>query len=209
MRYERKYRIDNLPFSEVESKVRNHSLAFLPAFPDRWVNTLYLDNKELDCLRENLESTRNRVQFRIRWYGADMLEVKAPVLESKIISGYLEEKSHRPLPSFHIHSRHTIADYVKLHLTSTLDAEPVLLSRYLRSYYQSAGGDYRLTIDRAIEFRSVSPGFFSVLNHTADPAVIVEVKYAEGMDESWTWNEPYWPFSETRFSKYVQGMLTY
>ena len=42
MRYERKYRIEQASFQEVLHTVKMNPAAFRTAFPDRWVNSVYI-----------------------------------------------------------------------------------------------------------------------------------------------------------------------
>lgn len=207
MRFERKYRIPYLSFEEADAVLRRHELAFLPAYPDRWINTLYLDTPDLEGLRNRMNGAEKQVLFRLRWYGGNWMEAKTPLLETKISMGDLVEKNKRSLPSFRIHSRYDIAEFARLHISTPDQLRPVMLSRFHRRYYQAAGGEFRLTLDHQIEYRTVRPGFFSELNFATDPELTLEVKYEEAHDDAWTFIDYRFPFRSGRFSKYVNGML--
>lgn len=92
MRYERKYRIENLGLTEVRQALRSHPLSFRKLFPDRQVNNIYLDTSDLHFFQENLEGVAERRKYRIRWYGSDLSLAQAPVMEVKLKHGELGEK---------------------------------------------------------------------------------------------------------------------
>jgi hypothetical protein len=92
MRYERKYRIDNLDLAELRQALRSHPLSFRKLFPDRQVNNIYLDTPDLHFFRENLDGVAERRKYRIRWYGPNLNFASKPVLEVKLKQAELGEK---------------------------------------------------------------------------------------------------------------------
>ncbi|SVD50132.1 uncharacterized protein METZ01_LOCUS402986 [marine metagenome] len=62
-------------------------------YPDRYINTIYLDNPDYESVRDNLTGISDRFKTRIRWYDGDPI-VK---LEKKIRKGRLVRKETTPL----------------------------------------------------------------------------------------------------------------
>jgi hypothetical protein len=82
---------------------------------------------------------------------------------------------------------------------------PSLVNEYRRSYYHSADGRFRLTIDREIQcaaYRSRPER----LRSFADNLLVVELKYGPEQEHVLDEFTQYWPLRMDRFSKYVNGM---
>ena len=69
MRYERKYKIENISYSLVEQSIRLHPAGFQKLFPDRQVNNIYFDTMGLEFFKQSHEGSSPRVKIRLRWYG--------------------------------------------------------------------------------------------------------------------------------------------
>ncbi|MEM6272738.1 MAG: VTC domain-containing protein [Bacteroidota bacterium] len=100
MRYERKYRVEELGLAGVRAILERHPVSFRTLYPDRQVNNIYLDTRQMTFYRENLSGVSQRRKYRIRWYGPDLLQVRRPVLEIKLKDGELGEKVSAGLPDF-------------------------------------------------------------------------------------------------------------
>lgn len=229
MRFERKFRIEGQDFAQVRQEVRQHPLAFRTLFPDRVVNNLYLDTPFLDFLNENLDGVGVRTKFRIRWYGQDFTRVDKPVLEVKRKDGELGDKLFAHLPNFIIGDT-GLATYLQENLNRQLQIkansatpnsqdrfrefilpdvrlEPTLFNRYVRSYLISADGKFRLTLDRKMEFATPRQAVMSALRWRLDDAVVMEIKYDQGMEASWDRVGQNLPYRIGKNSKYVNGLL--
>ena len=84
--------------------------------------------------------------------------------------------------------------------------QPTLLNSYLRSYYGTTDGKYRITIDRELRYFS----FLNAKKFTRflieDQAVVLELKYDETLDEDAAFIMQYIPFRYSKSSKYVTGL---
>lgn len=81
-RFEVKIPIPLNRLEEIKIWLMTHSLWFRPHFPDRQVNSLYLDTPHLERYEENLSGISVRKKVRIRWY--DILDnAKSAKLEFK------------------------------------------------------------------------------------------------------------------------------
>ncbi len=216
LRHERKFRAAGLPVPHALAAVRLHPWGFKPAYPDRRVNNLYLDTPGLDCLRDNLAGQGEREKFRLRWYGDEEAAVVRPTLEIKFKSGLLNGKQSWTTGDLVLAPGPEPAD-VDACLDGT-QAPPgvlsllrglrmTLLNSYLRSYYISRDGRFRLTVDRDLEFRQVYPGRRpSARGLREHGTVIVELKYSpEDRDRAERFHLGF-PLRLTRSSKYATGL---
>lgn len=228
MRYERKFRIEMEDFAQVAQRVRTHPASFRTLFPDRVVNNLYLDTPQLEFLEENLSGVGIRSKYRIRWYGPDFSHVQKPLLEIKRKDEALGEKLFGILPEFDLHTV-AIRPYIQKHIRSSLEIkkdlkavsdatdkpefifpevslEPVLFNRYLRSYYISFDGKFRLTLDRKMEFTSAQSPSLRRLDWTEDDAVVMEIKYELADSPFWDTIGQHFEYRLGKNSKYVNGV---
>lgn len=225
MRYERKYRVETQQHYEVLEMVRGHRMSFRTLYPDRQVNNIYLDTPNLQFYRENLSGVGQRRKYRIRWYHEDIQNVTRSVLEVKIKDNELGEKVIAPMPDMQLgdyagmraaidaalHKLNFSEEGVQsgAHGTSLVlipPLHPVLVNTYLRSYFISYCGRYRLTVDRDMHFYGVDHHFNAYRNHSTDSAVVVEVKYEEEDDMDYDQVGQFIPYRLGKNSKYVNGV---
>jgi hypothetical protein len=213
MRYERKFVIFDLGVAETEAVVRFHPAVFREIYHPRWVNNIYFDTPSLDHYHANVRGIAQRVKCRIRWYGKPAGPIARPTLELKRKSGLLGSKESHPLHPMELDDRFDARHVLeKSDLPATLRCDlgplhPVLMNRYRRRYFLSHDGKYRLTVDSALAYRTVSPGasrFPAWL--PSDGRVIVELKFAYGGEEGAKRIASRFPFRITRSSKYVLGI---
>ena len=67
-RYEIKFILDNAKLSEIYQWIKD-STFMKKSFPDRKVNSLYFDDENYSCVRDNLAGISDRKKMRFRWYG--------------------------------------------------------------------------------------------------------------------------------------------
>jgi len=92
----------------------------------------------------------------------------------------------------------------KTRLTNGPWQEPTLGVRYHRSYWISANGAFRLTIDSDLQY--LYPPHRSEARPWPMEGVVLEIKHALEDDERARPLYQAWPFRPTRHSKYVRGM---
>ncbi len=207
MRYERKYRIDNQHYLQVLQEVMNIRGAFHSAYPDRWVNSIYLDNPNYGALRENLSGVSDRSKYRLRWYGEDFDDISNPILEEKVKSNLLGYKNLQKLQSTSL-SPMNIRTTLNIDMLKDINVEPVVMIRYLRTYLVSYDEGVRITIDRNLQYRGVN-------NFQVDPfpvydeAIILEVKYDQDIEEEIQDILQSIKYRLTKNSKFVSGMMNY
>lgn len=215
-RYERKFLISQLTSSEIESLIRLHPAMFSEIYTLRFVNSLYFDSFDMMNYFDNVEGLHDRVKIRVRWYGDLFGHIENPVLEIKIKKGLMGRKVPYPLSPFSINkgfSSDTIRQVFKSsqipqHLKSDLmSLQCVLLGRYNRKYYQSVCHNYRITIDKDMEFYKPSVSNSDFIHKSADWVnTVMELKYKHDKDDDAERIINHFPFRMTKNSKYVSGI---
>jgi hypothetical protein len=125
-------------------------------YPDRYINTIYIDDPDFESVRDNLAGISDRMKARIRWY-----DNSSPVkLEKKIRKGRLGKKKIFPLDlggdfssnlsPLELRNRVQKAVFNCVELNDAYYA-PVLGVRYLRKYFEDRIG-LRVTFDEEIQF---------------------------------------------------------
>lgn len=218
LRYERKFLAPGHSLAEVLSMVRRHPAIFRESYPARVVNSLYLDTPGRRDYFEHINGIPNRLKTRVRWYGPLSGHIESPTLERKIKRGLVSGKASNRLSSIHVNgsiSPRALADAMtqaglpEVLLQSLRHLEPALVVRYLRHYFVSGDGHFRLTVDSQLGFTGVHPGTGAM-----NPApsffhpVILELKFdihhageAAGISNTL-------PYRMKRCSKYVLGIDT-
>ncbi|MFT5168500.1 MAG: SPX domain protein involved in polyphosphate accumulation [Saprospiraceae bacterium] len=206
MRYERKYRAENLSPEVVRQAVRLHPASFRKIFPDRQINNIYFDTANLVAYNENVDGIAERRKFRVRWYGKDICTIQKPKLEIKIKNNMLGAKETYPAIDFSLHDLKPLAQSITEHSQLKLSFIPTLINSYQRSYYGTANGDFRITIDSNLRYFSpLSSRMFTRYN-IYDDATVLELKYEEDKDELAEEILQHIPFRYSKSSKYVTGM---
>ncbi|MEE9385058.1 MAG: VTC domain-containing protein [Nannocystaceae bacterium] len=215
-RYERKAHVSELDLAHIEQLVRLHPAAFREVFSQRFVNNIYFDTVDFRSLAENIEGDEHRTKYRLRWYGELLGKVARPVLELKIKSNAVGRKANFPVQSFRLElgfAARTVRDAILasdlppvVHLGVSA-CEAKLMNRYTRRYYLSACSRFRLTIDRNLEYYRIRPTHNTLIHNIRDrDVVVVELKYDREHDEVAHTISSYFPFLQTKSSKYVRGV---
>jgi SPX domain protein involved in polyphosphate accumulation len=213
-RYERKFKIDSLSLPQIESIVRSHPAKFEEAYEPRKVNSLYLDDINMQNVEDNLAGLANREKERVRWYGETFSETKSPILEIKIKRGLLGTKEHHPLKPFILDDSFCKDSIQKLFEDSNLPEynmhilnfrNPTILDVYTRKYFVSSDKKFRLTLDFDIKYFKVNQLFNTFLESVSSTDVVLELKYEAIFDNEVESITNYFPFRVTKSSKYVSG----
>ncbi|MBK9453731.1 MAG: VTC domain-containing protein [Bacteroidetes bacterium] len=222
MRYERKYRVEDLSLPELLQIVRDHPMSFRRLHPDRQVNNIYFDTDELHFFQENLAGVGQRQKLRLRWYGDDHLFAHDPVLEMKCKDNLLGQKFVVDADDFEVADRLQLMQVAKTGIDNmwqmdiaqqvapTLKAlrlSPSLLNTYQRSYYATYNGKFRLTIDRAIHSYAFNARNEPNRLPVKDEAIVVEIKYESEHEAEFQHVGQRLPMRVGKNSKYVIGML--
>ena len=213
-RYERKFLIKARSERVVEAVVRQHPYLFRSAYTDRAVNNVYFDTPKLKSLHDNIQGVRNRTKTRIRWYGDLRGLAPDPKLEFKIKRGLVGTKEIYSLPPLdtagqeierNVEAQLRAADLPTRASLQMAMIRPTLLNSYVRKYFVSADGRFRITIDRDLcFFPARNPWVRRRTRQTC--ATVLELKYAEEDDREACAVSQHLGFRLSRNSKYVTGM---
>lgn len=206
MRYERKYKIESINPEVVRQIVINHPSSFRKIFPDRKVNNVYFDNFALSAYFDNVEGVPERRKLRVRWYGEDIFKIENPKLEIKIKSNQLGYKESYPVDAFELNDLGNLSKEIALKSKSYQIFQPTLINSYLRSYFGTTDGKYRITIDRKLQYFSLINARKFTRFQIEDEAVVLELKYDEHLDDAAAFILQYIPFRYSKSSKYVTGL---
>jgi SPX domain protein involved in polyphosphate accumulation len=207
MRFERKYRIDNLSLQHVQQVLRVHPASFYKIFPDRVVNNIYFDTPHMSCLQDNLNGVNIRKKYRLRWYGPQPHLLKNPQLEIKFKENDLGGKTIFKLGDAQLNDLYSISNQVHAALTEQLVLQPTLLNSYQRSYWGTKDKKFRITIDSGLRFHPLLYAAKFSKYRIFDQVVIVELKYEKEDEKDVHRIIDYLPFRLSKNSKYVQGIL--
>ncbi|NBC07787.1 MAG: VTC domain-containing protein [Bacteroidetes bacterium] len=207
MRYERKYRLEQVALPVVEQVIRQHPAGFRPLYPPRWINNLYFDTPDFQFFKDNVVGAPQRLKYRLRWYGRPFAALSNPVLEVKIKDNMVGRKAYHRLPQ----RNYQATDLPQLvaacrGLAGTgKTLQPLLFNSYYRSYWGAPALPFRLTIDSQLQFGAYRPLPRPVLPYR-DESVVVEVKYDAAEDEQSAFVLQHLPFRLSKNSKYVTGI---
>ena len=162
--------------------------------PERNINSLYLDNKNLSMYKDSVEGTVPRKKIRIRNYNNyPVFDLKNNRLELKISSAEGRYKKTKPTGNINLFN-------FKINDIAYGLCFPVICVTYKRIYYSVK--KIRLTIDRNIVYRRVKFGKISSFLQV-EPYSVIEIKYQnfelDNLIKSF-------PFHFVRFSKYSRAI---
>lgn len=163
-------------------------------YPERKINSLYLDNKSYDMYFNSIEGSVPRKKLRLRNYNDKInfrfdnsnFEVKISSYEGRFKKS--ENFSNYNCSKIMIRDRVYGVCY------------PVINVFYKRIYYYIDG--IRLTIDTDINYRLMNFNKKSLFL-IKDPSITIELKYNDSSKDD-VINS--YPFSYFRFSKYTRGV---
>ena len=215
-RYEKKFVIPNSSSENLESFIDLCNLGFINLFKPRQVTSIYYDTPNFLTALDNINGSRKKRKIRSRFYGNDFENNKVN-LEFKIREGNsgtkrIFELKANPKEIMSFHSLHEIAIKSEIDqyiCDSFISFDPVLICTYKRYYYISICGDYRITIDKKIQYsnfnfcNSSNLGFNSLID---DLNQILELKYSIKKHEGSEEITNQWPFRSSSHSKYIQGL---
>jgi hypothetical protein len=157
-----------------------------------------------------------RLKVRVRWYHDFFAVVEQGILEFKIKRGLVGTKHSYPFPRFvmddqfsgHAFERLLHGDQMEPEVRERLiDHQPHLINRYLRRYYVSRDGRFRVTVDEDLSFYPVKRFRNRFIAAHRDPgALVVELKYDTAHELQAHRVASWFPFRPTRSSKYAQGV---
>lgn len=183
-RYERKWVFQSINKTTLLSYLICSDLSFEEKYNERYVNSIYFDSLTLKSASDNLAGNRERVKYRIRWYGKNKNVLLNPVLECKIKNGFYGYKKYFNIDNFdqkivNYKNLNLLTDKVNL-VVASKNLHPVSATYYKRTYLISSDNLIRATIDDEIMYKNIFnkiDDFFICSNK-----VILEMKYPTNID---------------------------
>ena len=211
-RYEMKFVLDESSYSDALQWLYVCTNA-VNRYPDRYINTIYLDNLDLESVRDNLAGVSDRVKTRIRWYDSN----SDSKLEKKIRKGRLVKKEITPLDlgddfssdlsPLELRNRINDALYNETELNDDYYIS-TLGVRYLRKYFEDQVG-LRVTFDEKIQFSDLYDDIdpFPLSNRLIDyKQKIMEIKFDPSNKDYVSNLVKKLNMTPKRHSKYLVGM---
>ena len=181
---------------------------FKKIYPNRIVNSIYLDSYAHKDVWDNINGFGNRKKIRIRWYN-NLLDTKA-FLEVKKKIGFITQKQVAELAKFKNYQNLDLfikqEKYMKneLIIEKKINLKKILFIQYQRNYFELPNKKLRITIDTNLKIFQDYP--FRYIN---TDKVIVELKYK--VENSTYVNDfiknNYLNNRNQKFSKYVNSFL--
>ena len=207
MRFERKFRIENMELRHVLLHLKIHPASFYRLYQDRTINNIYFDTPNMACAHDNLDGNNIRKKYRIRWYGKDQHTLTKPILEVKYKENLLGGKDHIALPDFKLSQIDEITKATNEAIPNQHSLQPVLLSSYDRSYWSTRDKKFRITIDHNLRFHSLLHTRSFKKYNCRDKAIIMEIKYEQEYENELNRITELFPFRLSKNSKYVNGLM--
>ncbi len=214
-RFERKFDVGDMMLPQVQQQIRIHPAAFSPIFHPRYINNIYLDTGDFEFYHDNVSGRGSRKKARIRWYGDLLGKIEKPVLEFKIREGFLGNKRSFPLKPFTIDKNFSSGYLQTIFEESNIpdwalgvlkQLQPSLVNRYLREYFLSFDGKFRVTTDTELQYYGIGRLNNSFTEKYTTDNVIVELKYDYKNSDLAPDISTRLPFRLTKSSKYVNGI---
>ena len=130
---------------------------FTKNFPDRKINSIYLDTENLDNVRDNINGVSNRKKHRIRWYNDDLKKMYFEIKNKKNFNVWKNIFKIK----YNFNKETLLEDLkkyfydLKNHKINSHNYNFILLINYFRSYWLSKNRKIRATIDNNISTKSL------------------------------------------------------
>ena len=208
-RYERKFILPkNYSVDSIESVLIKSRFSFTKQHEDRYVNSIYFDNKYLDSVKENLDGVVSKKKIILRWYGSHNL-IQNPRLEVKLKMGYLNTKKIFELKNFKIkfseNNLNNINSILLKKYNFLNNYKIVTSTHYIRKYFISIINNIRATIDTDIFYKKLRQlNNFNLNNKDSRP--ILELKYKTADDDYVRTNLKNLTLRFSKNSKYINSL---
>jgi len=185
-RYERKWVFSDVDYNQLCILLYRSNFKFIDQFNDRYVNSIYFDDKNYSAIRQNIDGLNKKRKYRLRWYGGKEI-IKSPVMEFKEKEGFVVSKRIFKINELNIMNLESsislgkIEEVVNKKLNLINKIEPILTTHYLRSYFISSNKIVRATLDREIKslplYRKGNINLYKEFKE-----IILKIKYDTNLD---------------------------
>ena len=180
---------------------------FKKVYPDRKINSIYLDTENFDSVRDNINGVNNRKKIRVRWYNNDFDNMYIEIKNKKNFNVWKNIFKIK-----YYFTKETLVEDLKKyfydlknHKINNHNYKFVLLTNYLRSYWLSKNKKIRATIDNNITTKSLNNNSNTInLNDT-----VLEFKFSP-KDENYyreLFLKKHLNIRTQKYSKYVRSFI--
>ena len=207
MRYERKYKVYDYPPDMVEQLIKVHPASMKKIYPNRQINNIYFDTSTLSTYWDNVDGVAERKKYRVRWYNDDVTKIEKPHFEVKNRIFELGTKKITRIDDFDLDNLRFLTRIVNELSDAPGRLQPIIMNSYKRSYYGTSDGKFRITIDWHVRYFSMMFAQRFTRYAVQDfNATILEIKYDKKDDDFTDRITQFFPFRQTKSSKYVTGV---
>tara|TARA_B110000444_G_C18574092_1_gene470817 strand:+ start:15 stop:668 length:654 start_codon:yes stop_codon:yes gene_type:complete len=180
---------------------------FSKVYPDRVINSIYLDTLNFDFAKDNINGISERKKIRIRWYNDEINKI---YLEEKNKRNFFIWKNISKLDIFT--SEKNLLKDLKIFLNNSKNMKYnnynynfILKTNYKRNYWLSANGKIRATIDTEI---NASPAY-NKSKIVCLPETILEFKFSQNLESYFRdfFSQKHLNIRSKKYSKYIQSFL--
>ena len=180
---------------------------FKKIFPDRTINSIYIDTMDYDFAKDNINGISERKKIRFRWYNDDLENI---FIEQKNKKNFNVSKNIKKL-EFKFYKKNLLESLKKyfnkidFKNKNNFNYKFILKTNYKRSYWLSNNRKIRATID--IDINTTSMNNFSKPIYLND--TVLEFKF-DPLDEKFFRSSFAKGFSHLRsqkYSKYVRSFI--
>lgn len=209
-RFERKWMFENCKIDLLKIPMFRSNFLFREIFEPRFVNSIYFDDSNFTSITQNLDGVKNKIKFRIRWYGKKEI-IKKPQLEIKSKNGFTSSKKTIDLKikepiKFNFDGVNNLKQLALNYLGSKINLFPILSTHYYRHYFLSANKLIRATIDNDLN-SSLLYGYTNYNFKRNFSKTVLEFKYNSNLDNYVRKNLINISARISRNSKYISSAL--
>mgnify|MGYP006105428485 FL=1 len=209
-RFEKKWLFKNTLYPEVLLSLYRSKFFFRQQHTSRFINSIYFDTNNLDCINDNLDGTNIRKKFRVRWYGNNKT-LNNPNLEIKYKKNFESYKKIYLLEKFKnmdftdINNIKLLSKYINNNILLNQNLKPINLIQYKRLYLISSNNLIRATLDYDIKSKKIINFLNPFFSNFRD--VILELKYETNLDNYVRTNLNQMNTRYSKSSKYINYTL--
>ena len=209
-RFEKKWLFKNTFYPEVLLSLYRSKFFFRQQHTPRFINSIYFDTNNLDCINDNLDGTNIRKKFRVRWYGNNKT-LNNPNLEIKYKKNFESYKKIYLLGKFKnldftdINNIKLLSKYINNNILLNQNLKPINLIQYKRLYLISSNNLIRATLDYDIKSKKIINFLNPFFSNFRD--VILELKYETNLDNYVRTNLNQMNTRYSKSSKYINYTL--
>ena len=209
-RFEKKWLFKNTFYPEVLLSLYRSKFFFRQQHTSRFINSIYFDTNNLDCINDNLDGTNIRKKFRVRWYGNNKT-LNNPNLEIKYKKNFESYKKIYLLEKFKnmdftdINNIKLLSKYINNNILLNQNLKPINLIQYKRLYLISSNNLIRATLDYDIKSKKIINFLNPFFSNFRD--VILELKYDTNLDNYVRTNLNQMNTRYSKSSKYINYTL--